>query len=489
MPLALGRRFRASSVRFLVPIFLSSLGRVAFSEELPAPPNGAVGPGPAKVAEPSALAPSETTVRPVVISDPLLSPIEKAPKTIRRWREALTLLRANSIDLGQAEQNVRQARARSSEALSRILPTLTASSQLQHHLLTGQAVDSNGNIITLPNPQTIFGASASLNVPIVDLLAWHDIKTANLDIRRLEQNQLDRERLVIVGLADALIGVVTSERLAEVSRLSLASALENLELTTRRSTLGVGLTLDVLRAEQEVARSRGQVVEANESLARARDALGLALGLTDPVGVENDLHLDELQVDARATCRRQSNVDARADMLAAAAASAVAQRQVSRIYKTFAPTLSAGSTLSYNAFSRFSPNGDNTTWTIGAVLSWNLYDGGVRYAQKRLRAAEYENTELTRIGLRRKIEVEIRQAERLMDVAKNSLQIVTARRDSARKAARLAQFKFTSGNGSAFDLVTALQTMREAELDVTVKEFELVKSEVAAFLALASCDI
>jgi len=427
--------------------------------------------------------------RAITLTDPLLQPVERGEKNLKDWRDAIAILRSRSPDLGRARSNVELARARSRQALAGALPQLTIGSQLNHHLLTGQATDAQGNTVTLPNPQTIFGANANLSVPIFNLGTWYDMGTAQAEIDRANLSVTDTERLVISGLAEALVTVVTSERLAEVSRVSLGAALETLELTRRRAILGVGVTIDVLRAEQEVARSRDQVVEANESVRSARDALGLALGLSEAVGVEPDLNLDAFKKDAAATCKREDSPDKRADLLVATAAEHIGERNVSRTIRDYFPTLSFGSTLSYNAFSRFSPNGTNTTWTIGAVLNYSLYDGGLRYGNRRARSAELENLKLQRIDLRRRVEVEVRKAERLVTKVNQALGIAREKQESAQKAARLAEFKFTSGSGSAFDLVDAVRSQREAELDVIVKEFQLVRAQVAAFLALATCDI
>jgi outer membrane protein TolC len=455
---------------------------------------GAADPGAAQRA-PTELAPSElerregASPRAITLSDPLLEPVERGKRNLKDWRDAMDLVRAHSADLGRARANVDLARAQSRQALAAALPQLTASSQLQHHLLTGQGVDAQGNPVKLPNPQTIFGASATLSVPIFDLGTWYDAATAQSQVDKSVLSVADTERQVISGLAEALVTVVTTERLAEVSRVSLVSALETLELTRRRANLGVGVTIDVLRAEQELARSRDQVVEANESVRSARDALGLAVGLSEAVGVEPGLNLDALRRDAAATCQREKSPDKRADLLVATAAEKIGERNVSRTVRDYFPTISFGSTLNYNAFSRFSPNGTNTTWTIGAVLNYDLYDGGLRYANRRARSAELEALKLQKVDLRRRVEVEVRKAERQVAKANQALEISRQKQEAAGKAARLAEFKFTSGSGSSFDLVDAVRSQREAELDVTVKEFQLVRAQVAAFLALATCDI
>ena len=56
--------------------------------------------------------------------------------------------------------------------------------------------------------------------------------------------------------------MITAERLSEVSRVSLRFALSTADLTRRRAELGASNQVDVLRAEQEVARSQSKL--ANE---------------------------------------------------------------------------------------------------------------------------------------------------------------------------------------------------------------------------------
>src|SRR5690606_25373640 len=101
--------------------------------------------------------------------------------------------------------------------------------------------------------------------------------------------------------------------------------------------LGMGVQIDVLRAEQEVARSRAQVINANESVERAREALGLALGLSEPAGITPDLELDDLSKDAQATCESKGSVEERPDVLAQRAAEDIGRRRVRSVSRAFFP--------------------------------------------------------------------------------------------------------------------------------------------------------
>lgn len=429
------------------------------------------------------------TAEPKIPSDPLLEPLFSPKRVVHSWREALSLLRKNSLDLRRASAQVSAARGQARIALAQALPTLTAGAQLNHHLITGTITDASGQTFTQPNPQTIWGASANLQMPLFAPAAWFDYGTAKDQIRQSELAFKDAERRVIAGLAEALVSLLTTERTAEVSRVSLEGALGSLELNRRRAELGMGVQIDVLRAEQEVARSRAQVINANESVERAREALGLALGLSEPAGITPDLELDDLSKDAQATCESKGSVEERPDVLAQRAAEDIGRRRVRSVSRAFFPTLTANSTLAYSGFSRFSPNGGNTTWTIGAALSWNLYDGGARYGLKRQRQAEAEQAAATTEELRRNATIEVNRALRAVTVADSALRVSEDARSSATKNAALARSKLLLGSGSSFDVVDTQRAKREAELDVTLREFEVLRSRIQAFLVLASCDL
>jgi outer membrane protein TolC len=84
--------------------------------------------------------------------------------------------------------------------------------------------------------------------------------------------------------------------------------------------------------------------------------------------------------------------------------------------------------------------------------------------------------------------LEVTQAQRAVDVAEASRAISEAGRDLAKETARLTQIAYESGTSTSFELVDASRRQRETELDLVVKEFDLLKAKVAALLAAAVCE-
>jgi outer membrane protein TolC len=477
------------------------LSQAALAQTAPAKPapKPAAPAAPATVAAPSAAdEPAPAVAEPVLpqIGDDMLAAVPPATNVLQSWRDALRLLRQNSTTLHtlQAEQEIAEAQAR--QALSPMLPSLTGNANITRQLLrgTGESLSFDqptGMVVTtgtkLPVEPTTWQAGLNLRVPVVNLAAWYNRGTALQQIEVSKLNTKAAERLSIAAVADAVVTTVTAERLAEVSRVSLESALSTLDLTKRRAALGAGSALDVLRIDQEVSLSRSQVVTANDGVLRARETLGSTLGSAEPYGVTPNIRLDALASDAQSTCR-PADVLTRADVRAAAASVDVAKRNEAYVSRTYWPTVDAVSSLTY--WSPVSPiNNEHVTWSVGGVLNWNLYDGGLRYGTREQRTAEAHIANEQLSQAKRQARIEVTQAFRLVRTSEATLVVAAKTREIAAETARLTKVAYLNGSGTSFDLVDSARRLREADIDYTIKEFDVLRAKIAALLALATCDV
>ncbi len=468
------------------------LNQAALAQPAPAskPARPAAPAVPAAAAAPPA-PPAEPALPQVV--DDMLAPVPPATNVLQNWRDALRLLRQNSSTLRtlRAQEDVSRAQAR--QALAPALPTLTGNGSVSQQLLKGRADRFNfaaGMLergATVPDPATTWQAGLNLRVPLLALNAWHNRGTALQQIEVARLNSKAGERVSIAAVADAVVTTVTAERLAEVSRVSLESVLSTLDLTKRRAALGAASTIDVLRVDQEVSLSRGQVVSANDGVLRAREALGAALGSAEPFGVVPSISLDALANDAKSSCR-PADVLARSDVRAAEASVGVAKRNEAGVSKTYWPTIDAVSSLNY-----WSPasgiNNEHVTWSVGGVLNWSLYDGGLRYGTREQRTAETRIATEQLTEAKRRARFEVTQAFRALRSSEATLIVAAKTREIAAETARLTKVAYLNGSGTSFDLVDTARKLREAELDYTVKEFDVLRAKIAALLALATCDV
>jgi outer membrane protein TolC len=426
------------------------------------------------------------------VHDPMLVELPRPPNVLQTWQQALRMIRSGASNLRIANAQAELSSGQSRQALSRMLPQLTGTGNLTHHLLYGEGyrlVNFPPTLGKIPYPGTTWQAALGLRVPVIAAQSWYDYRTArdSLDAARLSAKEA--QRIALGATADAIVTVVTSERLGEVSRVSLRFALSTLDLTRRRHQLGAANVVDVLRAEQEVSLARAQVISADENAQRSREALGASLGADQPWGVTPAIQLDSLARDARNSCRPEPNADSRPDVRAARANANVAERNVSSSDLSYVPTVDLVSNLTYFSNELSAANREHVTWTIGGLLTWPLYDGGLRYGQRRTAQGQYQVAREQLTQAKRQARFQIAQSLRGVRVAEANLTVSRRSRDIASENARLSRIAFLNGNGTSFDLVDTSRRLREADLDLAIKEFEVIRARVTALLAISTCDV
>lgn len=420
-------------------------------------------------------------------------PVPPAANQLGSWQQAIQLVRSRSTTLRISRAQVEQAEGVSQQAWATTLPKLTGNANLTRYLLFGTGTNFGPSgvraNVTIPDPATRFSASLNLDQPLVALGSWYSIGTAKERIHAAELGEKDAQRVSLAAVAQAAVAEITASRVAESSRVSLASALSTLDLTKRRAQLGAASAIDVLRADQEVALSRSQVVSADESLRQAREALGASLGDTRAWAVSPDIQVDDLARTTARVCRPVDNVEGRADILAAQKTLDAAKRDRNQVDYSYVPTVDAVSSLSYTGTIIQSPNGKHVNWTVGAALVWPLFDGGDRYGQARIRDAQAEIARQQLVQQKRNLSIQVVQADRAVVVAEANVQVATQNRDIARESARLSRLAFMNGSGTSFDLVDSARRLREAEINLLIQDFGVFQAKIAAYLARANCAI
>ncbi|HEX7452655.1 MAG TPA: TolC family protein [Polyangiaceae bacterium] len=420
------------------------------------------------------------------VSDPLLAPPPPPAHVLTSWQQGLQLVRDQSVNMRLARANVLQAEAALEQALAPALPQLVGSAGVQHYLLKGDSAVPNGGKV--PDPSTYWNAGLTLTVPLFRPAVWYNHGSAKDALEAARLSTKETERQVVAGIANLIVGVVTAERLAEVSRTSLRAALSTVDLTKRRAALGASNTLDVLRVEGEASLSRSQVVSTTEALIQAREALGSALGSSEAWGVTQDIQLDSLASDAQKNCQTETDISARSDVRAADANLGVAERRLKGVDYAYVPTVDANSVLGVQD-PRFAVNNRTVNWTIGAVLTWNIYDGGLRGGQRTAARAEVDTAHAELAETKRGASLQVAQALRNVQVAEANLAVAAKTREIDSETARLSKIQFLNGSGTSFDLVTTESLLRVAEADLAVKEFNVTEAKIAALLAMATCTL
>ncbi|MBK7535246.1 MAG: TolC family protein [Myxococcales bacterium] len=465
---------RAAAVLGAVGLASSGLTSLALAQPKAEP----AGPAPASGGIPAA--------RPE-LDDPLLAPVPAAPFSISSWSAAQQTLLRSSTDLQRAEAALVRAEALWRQALAVLLPnarlTVAGAFDLDNpDTAPGVPPQVDGRSSTAP----VVTAALSVSQRVVDVASWRARDAAALTRRSATWSLFDVRRRVRQRLARTLVAVVTAERVAELGRVGLRQALERGALSQRTFELGRATELDVLRARQDVTAARSSLIVADEQLRGAREALAVALGVDDPVGVRQDFSLDGLVLELRQTCQPLAAAERRADEEAASAAVDAARTRTASARAGKLPTLDLSTTLS--ALTTDPGPGRVSSWSIVAVLSVPLWEGGVRSAQVKERSALEADARATAEEIRRGARLEITRARRGQAVAETLVTVAAESRALAERLDQMTRRSFEIGRATSLELVQSAVGLRQAELALALRQFEWMQARLDALLTEARCD-
>lgn len=425
------------------------------------------------------------------VDDPMLAPVPAATQNIGSWQEALASIRDRSTELGIARSAIVRAEGQSRIALAALLPQMSGNVSGTWNIFTRTLpeLDVNnqptGRTTQTPRPGVLTG-SATVVQPLIAPRAIYGLGTAHANEQVARLSETDTKRTVALSVANAMVAVFTAERVAELNRTGLKSALERLDIAVRRATGGVATGLDVVRARQDVESARALLVTGDEQLRQARENLGLALGIPTQVGIGSGFSVQALEQGMSSLCKPADSIEERSDIAVSRQALVVAKRSLTDVWLQFLPSVSAQSTLfETSADSGLSPN---PTWNLQAILSVPIWDGGARYGALRDARGQIMQAEQRLEATRRVASVQVAQATRGVQVAEQALEVAKRARDLAAEVDRLTRRGFEEGSGTSLELVTAAAALRQAEINLALKEFDLLRARITAALSVANCD-
>ena len=415
----------------------------------------------------------------------MLTPPAPAPKVIASWDQALGLIRAQSPDYLSGAEAVRRSVAQREIAFAAVLPVINAQGTYTHQFLMpanpapGQPVPV---IVAFP-AQDVFGVTGTLSWIAVSPRGIYGVGTSMRAIEATELTFQDQRRQIATAVVDAMLATLAATRVSELNRVGLRASLDRLALTKARLQFGQGAEVDVDRATQDVATARSAVVSGDESLRRAREALGRDLGSPVALGPPEG---DATSFDAAVarTCKLNDDIDSRPDVAAARKRVEIAQRTVTDAALLFAPSLQLSSSLQYVDHPLYPPN---PTWSAVATINVPIYDGGARYGALRDARATLEQARQALAETRLAAIYGSAQARRYVGVLENARDLARVERDAAARVDARTRAGYARGLGTSLDLVISGQSLRQADIKLAILEFQVDDARADAVLVDAEC--
>ena len=311
------------------------------------------------------------------------------------------------------------------------------------------------------------GANGTLTLtqPILSLPAIPLYRQSRYQLESERWGAVQDLRLVAFDTARAFLIVLTSGRVLEAANGRLERARANQLNAEVRAKAQLASTNDVTRARIETAAAAREVAQAQGSVGRAYLSLGFLVGRT----VTGQLATPDRTTEAAATAGfgledlvRQA-AERRPDVRSAHERTAALREAANEPLYRLAPTLTAQGQVRLGTGS-IAPEPIHDESAVLA-LSWNIYDAGVRYADRKTRLAQADSQALDEQLLRRSIATDINIALTTLQASRESYKISLDAVEAAQHNTEETGILYKQGLARAIELVDANGRRFDAEVN------------------------
>jgi len=320
---------------------------------------------------------------------------------------------------------------------------------------------------TFNHPKVIndFQTSLSFEQAIFAPKAYIGIDMAKREYAAKGDDFSRKKEEVALQVFKTYIGIQTAREFVAVTEKGIDDAKEHLRIAEARYNSGLGLYSDMLRAQVALSAAEEKNVSARKNLAVARRALGLMMGLTEPVDVQKerpDLEVRGLEYYAGTALSRK-------DLKGLETRYRNAENGLKMANAGYLPVVGLGGAYQLNSHS--SPFGEEgNSWQLMAFLKWELFDGTKREHERS--KARYQIAEAGEYleGLKKQISYEIYDAYLTVDEAKKSLELAGDALKAADEGRRLVKRRYENALSLMVDLLDVQTNLDAARAHVVEKE-------------------
>jgi outer membrane protein TolC len=387
--------------------------------------------------------------------------------------EALERARSESFSVRNAQSQERAARAQKRQSLAVFLPQVTAAEDAAtttdplnafgFKLRQETVTQADFAPSSLNDPERIdnFTTRVQVDQPLVNLDGWFERRAATSAARAAAKQTNRTQHAVAFRVKKGYYGLVLARERLSVITTALEAARENARQAEALFDQGVITKADLLAARVRVLDLESQQTEATSRQQTASDQLRFLLGMSDRTHIRaTDSLVQESAAVGDVTA--ESVNQRRSDMQALRLRADAAQEQVRAGWMAFVPKLNARGTYAWNDDTLFGT--DATGYTVGASLTWNLFQGFKQVGRAQEAEADLQRAEIALEQQALQNQVEIAEAKRTLDASRQRLQQSRAAVEQAEESLRIRSDRYGEGLERTSDLLQAEATLAERRL-------------------------
>ncbi|HEX8948073.1 MAG TPA: TolC family protein [Dissulfurispiraceae bacterium] len=325
------------------------------------------------------------------------------------------------------------------------------------------AIDS----LNRPAPVNDFQTTFSFEQPVFSRKAALGLKMAKTEHAAQNEDYTRKREEIALRVAQRYLSLLTASEYMKVAESAMEDSKEHLRIAELRYDSGLGLYSDTLRASTALNEAEQKLVSARKNLSVAKRALGLLLGLDEPVdAAEANVDIPVLDINYYTNASRS-----RRDIKSLETRTENVRNGIKLSEAGYLPYVGIGGSYQLNDHSApFGAEGDS--WQVTAFLRWELFDGTKREherAKAKYRAAEAQE-QLN--GLKSAVSFKVYEAYLSVDEAKKTTELSRAAMKSAEEGRRLVRVRYENSLSPIIDLLDAQISLDNARASLVARENE-----------------
>jgi len=292
--------------------------------------------------------------------------------------------------------------------------------------------------------------------------AWHGWQAAKSQAAAVAEGVTRTEQQVAARAAQAYVGMLLAKENLRVIEQSLETARAHRKLVASRYKGGFVVKSDLLRAQVRIAELDQSRLQAANAVDVAAANLNAAMGL--PLDTTFNLATPFSNcrpLDGNFEAWRRQALEKRPDMVAMEHRQTAAEKQIKQAQSGHLPHLQLHSAYEIDS-EDFTGSHDN--WTVGAVVSLNLFAGKQISSQVAATKAALRQLTAQREGLAQQIQVETWAAFLRAQSAWQQIQVANSALDQAEEGLRIVGNRYKSGLLTIVSLLDAEVADQEARM-------------------------
>ncbi len=263
-------------------------------------------------------------------------------------------------------------------------------------------------------------------------------------------------------------GLIMNRNKVDIAQQSVRDYDAHLTNVNQQYAVGIVAKSDVLASKTSLAEAQTNLVSTKNAADIAESTLNKYIGLPVATKVETaDRELGYAPYNVTLEQARAYAMLHRAELVEAAMAVKQAEENVNKAKAGHLPSVDGSLSKSWGGDS-WSGTGDSNSWTIGAGVTWSIWDGGATNESIKVQKANLEAAKEANLEQIDAVALQVHQAYLDMKAAEQTINSTRVAVEQGQENVRLDTLRYRAGVGINLDVLdaeTKLSTARNNYVD------------------------